>query len=453
MKKPASLLRKIAIRMTLTTMGAIVLAYGLLWRDLQSTTDSVRSRSLLDRAHTIARSLSYTRGGTATLALPKAVFQAYDRSNGVDRFSVRDRDGRRLFGAGGNTAVRPATFADTAHVHFYDYDDTAIGPPGVFGIALVVTVGDRELVIQVEHQGHAFLNLVETVTADFLEGHAWLAALFLLALLGVSLATVRSSLAPLRQLSRQAETIGPTTTSVRLPEAGVPREIVPLVRAVNQAFDRLEDGFRILREFTADAAHELRTPLAILTAHIDSLPDRAVATALRRDLDAMTRLIGQLLTAAQIETLRIATDQHADLNTIATDVVAWMAPMAVKAGREMEVLGTESSVVIRGNGEAIFHALRNLVENALTHTPSGTMVTVSVHKDPPSLGVRDHGPGVPEELRERIFQRFWRNRRQSSGSGLGLAIVKQTMQTHGGRVCVGDAEGGGAIFTLEFTQD
>lgn len=445
-----SLLRRIVARLTLTTLAAIVLAYGLLWRDMQSTIETMRSRSLLDRAHAIARNLAPNADGTVNLGLPSSVILDYERSKGADRFSIRDNEGAFLVGTGGLTAPPPSSLADPVNGRLYDYDDDGSGPPRVFGLALPVVIGEHLLVIQVERKGGGVSNLTETVANNFFEGHGWLAGVFLLALLGVSVATVRSSLSPLRQVSRQAEAVGPTTTSIRLDEADVPMEIQPLVRAVNRAFDRLEDGFRILREFTADAAHELRTPLAILNAHIDSLPDREVAKGLRRDLDTMTRLVGQLLTVAQIEALVLATEQQADLNAIAADVTSWMALMAVKAGKSIEVVGTDAPIIVHGNGEAIFHALRNLVENALSHTPPGTTVTIAVADEPPSISVRDQGPGVPEDIRDRIFQRFWRNRRQSSGSGLGLAIVKQTMETHHGHVRVVDAEGGGALFILEF---
>ncbi|TAN63112.1 MAG: ATP-binding protein, partial [Magnetospirillum sp.] len=98
---------------------------------------------------------------------------------------------------------------------------------------------------------------------------------------------------------------------------------------------------------------------------------------------------------------------------------------------------------------AIFNALRNLVENALTHTPAGTTVTVRV-LPPATLLVEDKGPGVPPDWRERVFQRFWRAERRKSGAGLGLAIVKRTMEAHGGTITIGDAEGGGALFALSF---
>ncbi|MBX9634017.1 MAG: hypothetical protein K2X44_03465, partial [Magnetospirillum sp.] len=257
-------------------------------------------------------------------------------------------------------------------------------------------------------------------------------------------------LAPLRTLSRQAEGIGPNTTDLRLPCTDVPREVMPLVFAVNNALERLEEGFRLQRDFTADAAHELRTPLAVLTAHIDTLPDRSVAAALRRDLDGMTRLVEQLLRVARVEALVVAPSDHADLAAIARDVAAYLAPTAIHANRMIEVDAPEDEVLVHGQADALFHAVRNLVDNALRHTPSGTTVTLTVSDHPPCLRVSDQGPGIPAELRSVVFQRFWRSDRRTSGAGLGLAIVQRTMRAHGGEVVIEDAEGGGAQFRIDF---
>ena len=272
-------------------------------------------------------------------------------------------------------------------------------------------------------------------------------------LLGISVVTIRSSLAPLLSLSRQAGAIGPASVGIRLPEDRIPREILPLVHAVNRAFERLEDGLRLQREFTADAAHELRTPLAVLGVHIDTLADREAATALRRDLDAMARLVTQLLKAAQVEALLVAPGEMAELGAVAAEVAAWLAPMAVAEGRSIELVQPDHPVDVRGNAEAILHAIRNLLENALAHTPRGTTVTITVAADPPRVMVRDHGPGVPAELRDRVFQRFWRAQHRRTGTGLGLAIVRRTMEAHGGTAHLEDSGGTGALFVLEFPDN
>ncbi len=175
---------------------------------------------------------------------------------------------------------------------------------------------------------------------------------------------------------------------------------------------------------------------------------------LRKDIEVMAHLTGQLLKVAQLESLAIREDEQADLNVIAGEVVGHLAPLAVRSGKEIELEEAESAATVRGSAEAIGHAVQNLAHNAIVHTTAGSVVTVSVGTSDNGLTVtvRDHGPGVPPELRERVFERFWRADRRTSGAGLGLAIVRSVMTTHGGQVTVDGASGGGALFTLSFPR-
>ena len=450
MKTPPSLMGRIVLRLSLATITAIICAYGWLWFEFQSTTGSLRDKSMIETARMIVEAVRPGEGGLL-LKLPTTLIAAYSNSNGAHGFAVKDRDsGTILFSAGANVGPIPGKVEDDEDGSLYQYDPDGPGPANYFGEALPFRVGERRLLVQVVRLGSNYQELIETVLADFFEDGGWLAAPFLMLLLLVSILTIRSTLKPLRELSQMAEGIGPFTTELRLPHAGVPREVLPLVGAVNNALDRLEEGFRRQRDFTADAAHELRTPLAVLAAHIDTLPDRATATALRRDLDGMTHLVEQLLRIARAETLVVKPSDHADLADLACDVAAYLAPMAIRSDRMVEVEAPDEPVVVHGQSDALFHAMRNLVDNALKHTPAGTTVTLTVEADPPTVLVRDQGQGIPVEQRSVIFQRFWRAERQTSGSGLGLAIVQRTMNAHGGSISVEDAEGGGAQFRMVF---
>lgn len=456
MKKPPqpSLLTRIVLRLTATTLIAIVLAYGGLWWEFKSTTGAVRDKSLIDAARTIAQSVEIDASGRLTVNLPAGHLRAYAESGDTHGFSVRDRDsGEILFAVGAATGPFPEKLDEDEDGSLYQYDPDGPGPLAFFGEAFPFTADHRQLVVQVVRLGSNYEALIETVLADAFDDGGWLAGPFLLVLLLVSIVTVRSTLAPLRDLSRQAEAINPQAADLRLPVDGVPCEILPLVLAVNSALDRLEEGFRVQRDFTADAAHELRTPLAVLTAHIDTLPDRQVAASLRRDVDTMSHLVEQLLRIAHAEALVIEPEDSADLCAIARDVAAYLAPMAIRDGRTLEVDAPENPVYVNGQTGALFHAVRNLADNALRYSARGDAVLLTVSADPPVLEVRDHGPGVPAALREKIFQRFWRSDRRTGGAGLGLAIVTRTMKTHGGDVTIHDAEGGGALFRMEFPSD
>jgi signal transduction histidine kinase len=222
------------------------------------------------------------------------------------------------------------------------------------------------------------------------------------------------------------------------------------VRAVNQALDRLEQGFRTQREFTADAAHELRTPLAILRARVDALENPVVREALRDDIAGMSRIVSQLLDIAELESFVVGPEEKADLQSICSEVAAFVAPLAVAQGKSIALAGAREPVWIRGNPETLFRAIRNLAENAINHTPEGTNVEILVAEDG-LVRVLDDGPGIPEGERELIFQRFWRRDRRRSGSaGLGLSIVSRIVEAHAGTITVENRADGGAAFSMRF---
>ena len=224
----------------------------------------------------------------------------------------------------------------------------------------------------------------------------------------------------------------------------MPREVLPLVRAVNDALDRLEAGFRAQREFTADAAHELRTPLAILRTQIDMIADRDVAGPLRHDVESMCRLVNQLLDISELETFVVGEEEVADIVAIAAEVAAFLAPLALSQRKTVALTGARRPVRVRGDGDALARAAsRNLVENALAHTAPGTTVEIAIGSEG-VIRVMDRGPGVPRADREHIFRRFWRRDRRSGGNaGLGLAIVARIAAMHGATVDVADRQGGG----------
>ena len=264
--------------------------------------------------------------------------------------------------------------------------------------------------------------------------------------------TVRTALRPLQRASDEAAAISMDRPDSRVSTDRLPAEILPLVTAINKAIGRLQAALAQQRRFSANAAHQLRTPLAILRTRIDGLPPTTVQAELLRDVDRMTRLVSQLLTAARLEAGQMENFEEVDLTEFVRRILADIAPLAHAADRDLE-LDSPGKVPAIVSASALEEAVRNLVDNALRHTPPGSTVGVSVRPGA-TIEVSDRGPGVPLELREQVFEPFWSAARKSEGgAGLGLTIVREALQLHGGSVEIADANGGGAIFRLVLPQD
>lgn len=443
-----SLSWRLISRVVLAGSAAVLVAYAwLYWKNFK-VAEVLRDRTLIAQAQDIAQHLWLGPDGGVRLQLPAQLEEAYDDKKGVYHYAVRDGSGELLMSSGAN--VGPIPNLGRLNPRTYDYKPNINATRQVFGVADEIRLGDRSLVIQVERRRTGGDSLGAKVVNEFFTDGGWLGAPFLLALLGICAVTVRRTLAPVRRLSVLATQIGPARADLRFPETGVPSEVLPLVQAVNSGLDRLAAGFHQQREFTANAAHQLRTPLAVLAANIDLIADEAIAASLRRDLEVMSRLATQLLLVARLETSALDLDQSVDLEAVARETVISLGPLAVAAGKTIAVDAADGKAAARGNLSLIRSALDNLVENAIAHTPKGTSVLIRVRRL--RIDVIDTGPGIPAELREKIFERFWRGDYSQSGAGLGLSIVQRAMDAHGGTVSVSEPPGGGAIFTLEFTH-
>lgn len=272
----------------------------------------------------------------------------------------------------------------------------------------------------------------------------------LLAIL-VTWITLRSNLRPLRRASSEAASVSVDSPGTRLSTDRLSRELWPLIKAVNRALGRLEEGIAAQRRFTANAAHELRTPLAVLRARADTMPPGELRSALTRDIDRITRAVSHMLLTARLQSHSAGEMAPVGLAALAREVVADIAPLAHANNRDI-ALEIHDRPVIEGSLTALESALRNLVDNAVRFTPPGSVVTVEVGPGP-VLAVQDCGPGVPDAEKSRIFEPFFRARRtRGDGAGLGLAIVSEVAALHGGRVEVVDAASGGARFILSLAR-
>jgi signal transduction histidine kinase len=263
---------------------------------------------------------------------------------------------------------------------------------------------------------------------------------------------VRRMLAPLSASASEVDALDPSRMDTRLSIPANPREVRALVLAINRALDRLQEAMRTLESFTADAAHEMRTPLSILKLRIDTLEPGPMKDRLREDAAAMTRLVNQMLDLAQADTLDAQMNQTVHLSNLARDVVERMLPMAVARGCDIELI-ERGGQPVRGHAEALARVLANLIDNAIAHSPRDGRVDVIVGPGR-RLEVRDRGPGFTPENAERLFQRFWRGPSPGhAGAGLGLAIAQSILSRHGAVITAKNADDGGAVFTVQWPEE
>jgi signal transduction histidine kinase len=440
-----SISQKIIIRLAVITLIATAAAYGWLYMKAALVHDYLDQRALLGQARDISDFISAGANGEFALRLPARLFEAYNSPKGNYRYAVRDGAGRIVASSSGGIGPLPSLAGPSERT----YETRDEKGARILGAAIEISIGAAIYTTQVEQIAPRIQSLNAAVFNEFVVDGGWLIIVFLLVQLAISALTVRRSLAPLKTLSTLAERIRPGASDIRLPQAGVPQEVSPLVRAVNSALDRLDEGIQQQREFTANAAHQLRTPLAVIAANLDLMEDKAAAAKLRYDVDLMSRIIGQLLLVARLESLNLRLDDQVELCAVVREAAENLGPLAISSRKTLEVDEPASPVFVRGNTHAVAAAVSNLIENALNHSPVGGAVRILVTNDP-SIEVLDSGPGVPPDLRERIFERFWRGETSREGAGLGLAIVRRIMRTLQGDVSVSNAPGGGARFSLNF---
>lgn len=281
-------------------------------------------------------------------------------------------------------------------------------------------------------------------------GHVWLPLLPTVVLLvGGALIIIRRDLAPVAAAAAWARGLRPGAPVVPLRDDQAPSEIEDLTDAVNRAIARLNTELDREKQRAAEAAHALRTPVAVLVAQLDALPDDPAVDRLRDDVKALSRTVTQFLLAAGADRLELDGDSTVDLNSVAEDTVAKLAPFAMLSGTEISFISSDVPVVVPGAGDAIELALTNLVENAVFHG-RGAPIEVSVGPGP-KIVVSDRGPGLPGDDDGRMFEPFWRApTAQQGGAGLGLAIVARIQRAHKGRIDATNRPGGGAVFTLSY---
>lgn len=244
----------------------------------------------------------------------------------------------------------------------------------------------------------------------------------------------------------------------------VPTEIQPLVDELNQLFSRLHDAFEREKRFASDAAHELKTPLAALKAQTqvalmikDRDEKRAALTKIIEGVDRASHVVQQLLTMSRMAPQALMHEMEpVDLVALAKDALVDLVPKGIERNTELALHAPDKPVIFQGYPTAVGILIRNLLDNAIRYTPEGSLVQIHVLEtdDAIELKVEDNGPGIPKELRERVFERFFRVLgSKAMGSGLGLGIVQQIVAIHNADIALNEPESGsGLIVTIRFAK-
>jgi two-component system sensor histidine kinase QseC len=260
--------------------------------------------------------------------------------------------------------------------------------------------------------------------------------------------TLRKVLMPLRETSAAAARIDAQNLSKRLSTRNLPNEFLPVVDAFNLTLDRLEKGYIVQRAFLAGAAHELKTPLALIRAQID-MEGTTDRDALLHDLDLMARQVNQLLHLAEASETQNYAFEFVDLAAIAEDVVDYLRRLAEIREVYVDTRCAPGIPALRADRGALFMLLKNLVENAIQHSPTGGVVALTIETD--HVCVRDEGPGISLGDLPKLFTRFWRGAaRRNQGAGLGLSICREIAAAHKWELAA-RSTGHGAEFILSFS--
>jgi two-component system sensor histidine kinase TctE len=437
-------MNSIRLRLLKWLLGPILLANlvlaalvaGLAWTPAQVAFDA----GLFDTASTMAGRLV---AGSPPQRLP---LPPVGQGVAGDRawFVVRDAGGAHLAGAAGFPPLKPGTSA---------YDAEVDGEPvRVAAVSVTTPDGPRQLGV-----ARTLRQRLE-VRAAIVRSLVVLVSLMTVTLVGVVWLSVSNGLRPLARIRAELAARGPGDLAP-IPTDQVPYEIAPVVSGFNDLLDKVEAGARAQRDFMADVAHQLRTPLAGLGLQLEWLRARhagdadTVRSLGMMDLanERMIRQVNQLLALARAREGRPgAHPVPLDLALLVQEAIQFFVD---KAARKDIDLGFElAPAPVTGDAFQLRDLIDNLVDNALRYTPEGGRVTVGCGQagDATFFSVIDSGPGIPVARRSAVFERFVRLDDKTTGSGLGLAIVRDIALAHDASVQLTDADDGGARVTVRF---
>lgn len=440
LRLPRSLILRILLVEFAAIIGVVLIVAVLLASVLHRTTSLYQDRALLDQARTIGLGL---RAGTDGQRIDEtsAILPAYASTYDGRAFVVVDGHGRAVIAsryanrAPWRQAPRPAAAQPFRTGDFV-------------GASLPVRIGGEVFWVVVSQDETRPGAILDDVGRALLSRYTALLLPILLLLPIVNSLLIRRLVAAVRTVSARATQIDARTLDIRLDDADLPSEVVPLVHATNALVARLEDSFAQQSQFIANVVHELRTPLATLRIRLDAVTDDAARGATMRQVDRLSHVVRQLSDLAALERVSDGAVERFDLVALAAETIAAVVEQELARDHEIGLDGPGAPVAVTANRVLIGLALSNLITNAFRHTPAGTSVTVSVEPGG-VVSVIDDGPGITAHTPDQLTRRFWRaDHGRSDSAGLGLAIVDRVARVHGTALSIGNRPGGGAVFAM-----
>lgn len=422
-----------------------------------SIATQVYDRMLTDIAKSLAQQVTYNQRGGAVLNLSSAAAQIL-MSDDYDQvfFSVRDDTGLILASNAAPIFSLPSHRISDHPLFFNSVTQGKAVRVITFTLHPSPKHKDRFVIVEVAETLNKRQRLAKEIVSNSLLPQA---LIILLAPLIVWIG-IGKGLAPLRVLQRDVARRSHLNLSP-VEEGLAPKEVRPIIHAINDLMERLGHVLEAQNRFAADAAHQLRTPLAGLKAQVElvarqaTLDDmRAATQPLSVSIDRMSRLVNQLLALARSdhESGHASPLEPIDLNILVSDTTREWVPEALQKDIDLGFVDSTLPATIHGNPQRLRELISNLLDNAIRYTPKGGRITTRVLSNPPSLLVEDNGDGIPPQERERVFERFYRVLgSRAEGSGLGLAIVHEIAQAHGATVRLGsNVRNKGTVVTIEF---
>jgi two-component system sensor histidine kinase TctE len=420
--------KQLALVMAGALSASIIASLAFFYFETSQIAGQLEERSLFRQSRLLLKDFTVAENGDVKIKIPPEWENAYKDRGGSFAYTVFDPEGRPVAVSPNIDAPLPFFSGVTSSQSRVAHRFSSVTTPS--GHVLVLSRRDsgasavaRSLIVS--HLLHFFF--------------AWL-TLILLAIPMIWY-IIGWNLRSLRRVSEQAAAIGPLSNNTRISTDDLPSEIMPLVEAFNGALDRLAGAYHSERRLTADAAHELRTPVAVLNLRLQrgQLSGHIDWPALTREMGQLRRLLDQMLDLARKDGIDYAEREIVRLPRLVRETTAMVLPMAEEKGREITI-DARDELMVFGSSDNLRDMFRNLLENALFHGSGSITVTLRTgvssdgNDNSVVMEVTDEGPGVPPAKRDLVFERFSKAVQGSPGAGLGLAIVRQVVRMHGGTV-------------------